>query len=361
MVDPERTTDVSAESGPISGQIQDLARGILTGRINGTRTATPRDVVIAVNRRVVGTAPLKWGASDGEGGDAATFQFDVRRIAPDLFTASSLHVEIRADRTVGSSLDELTIATDTFFTTEMLDRPAKTVSLEGFVDEFADGLIRGWVWDHSQPKRRVSLYLFFNDVYAGMFEASRYRADIQGSGRGDGLCGFNIPAKEYFACHQAPVSVLVLTSEPECWVVPTGIHAKQGKQRTKRPKAASRRPHSLEEFVALLVSAEPFPKKVYAIEALGRKTPDAFAPEYTLLGLEFLKSELIKGAEIPPRNAIGFLRSWLRNRKLQRQIGRLSALAEATMGTQRVMQTSSSAFQAPSSVVQNGEGNDGAV
>ena len=77
--------------------------------------------------------------------------------------------------------------------------PAGTViegSLRGNLD-YADWHgIRGWIWDPSEPNKRVTLELLDGDNLLATVQASEYRADLAAAGVGDGRHAFTIGFSE---------------------------------------------------------------------------------------------------------------------------------------------------------------------
>ena len=64
--------------------------------------------------------------------------------------------------------------------------------VEGWVDGWAAGAVRGWAWYPNQPDQRVVLELRAGDAVVGQAVASLYRGDLVGVGKARGLCGFAI-------------------------------------------------------------------------------------------------------------------------------------------------------------------------
>ncbi len=210
--------------------------------------------------------------------------------------------------------------------------------LEGYIDGYEGGVVRGWVWDPTNSDRRIEVRLFVDDRVCADAEASQPRPDLRASGRGDGRYGFSIAAGDRFKEGAFKASRLrVVSTEPERWTIPFAAHARRRRLRLPRP---IKLPATPRELVAILTAAEPFPKKVYVIDRLTRTMPNAFSADYVLLAIEFLRVEMIRGMGASPATWHEWFVSWCRQRIIRGQIRRLGALADAAATAQRLVTVS---------------------
>jgi hypothetical protein len=71
------------------------------------------------------------------------------------------------------------------------------VDVSGHLDLCGPKLVEGWILDAQNPKRRIHLQVFAEDVLLGECIADRLRPDLREAGMGDGHCAFSfaIPAR----------------------------------------------------------------------------------------------------------------------------------------------------------------------
>lgn len=90
----------------------------------------------------------------------------------------------------------------------------------GKIDGFADGFLRGWVFDLSHPRRRQCVDVFVGEAFVGQAACGFHRTDLEALGFGDGrheflfeLDGAGIePADIHLRVSMAPHTVLRLDS-----------------------------------------------------------------------------------------------------------------------------------------------------
>jgi hypothetical protein len=226
----------------------------------------------------------------------------------------------------------------------MIERKVAPSRLEGCVDEFASGMIRGWTWDSSQPNRRLNIYAFVNDCFIGRYQASLIRTDLLALSKGDGRYGFDIDAsKAFLRIGKRKKVVRVITEEPEAWSIRIGKHALNSiSTRIVNWILGRRRPEpsaSTQSFVTMLLETEAHPKRMYELnQVVGEKAPDPFAADYTLLAIEFLRREASQTAESMRKDSLSWLRGWFRLWLLEFQLRRLSNLGYAIAASQNLMQ-----------------------
>lgn len=322
------------------GRIESLAGGILSGTIMSRTPAETTRVVVAVNGRVIGPVPIAWPQTtdqcDIDDAISGSWLFDARRLPPDLLLDDRLAFEIRRQRDPKTRLDVREIETSQLLPIATL--PRGQGALEGYIDAVDGGTIRGWVWDRTNWRRRIEVQFFVDGIFRGIFEANAPRPDLKATGRGDGLYGFTIPARGCFAkTAGTKPQVHIVALEPECWRVPFAPHTIASRRRLLALPRLRDLPTTTRDLVAILASAEPFPKKAYVIDRLTRKMPDAFTADYILLAIEFLRVEMVKTVSPPSMRWEDYITSWWRQRVIRGQIRRLAALADATRTAQKLL------------------------
>lgn len=81
-----------------------------------------------------------------------------------------------------------------------------TTSPEGFLDTVGR-TVTGWAWLLADPGRRLRVEALFGDPPIRVEAlADQHRPDLEAAGKGDGRCGFAVPAPEALGgkrCSQA--------------------------------------------------------------------------------------------------------------------------------------------------------------
>jgi SAM-dependent methyltransferase len=67
------------------------------------------------------------------------------------------------------------------------DEPA----LEGVVDSFTDGSVRGWAWDRRRPSTPIAIQVWNGKILVATELADGFRADLSAAGMGDGKHAFS--------------------------------------------------------------------------------------------------------------------------------------------------------------------------
>ena len=320
-------------------QIDNIADGV----VSGTSSALDQ-IFLIVNGRAIGAVLVVRPALASETSDVkpGSWRFDARQLPPPLLLDDTLTFDIQAGRSSALVFDTREIETSSLFSAA--GRPQRRGALEGYIDGIDGDVIRGWVWDPTNVTRRIRVLLFVGGVFRGLFEASRMRPDLEATGRGDGHYGFAIPSREVLAKAGVPrPHIRIVACEPEFWDVPFAPHTQAPSRRWPRlPRAPSlprwhQGPASPHALVAILTGTESFPKKIYAIDQVTQRMPDAFTADYVCLALEFLRIEMVKEAGAPAAGWHKRIIGWSRQRIVRRQIRRLAALAEAIAATQTLL------------------------
>lgn len=68
--------------------------------------------------------------------------------------------------------------------------------LEGCLDAVSEGKVFGWVWDRERPQDRMAVELWQGEATVATGVADLRRADLAGSGMGDGAYAFEIALPE---------------------------------------------------------------------------------------------------------------------------------------------------------------------
>ncbi|MCX7899552.1 MAG: hypothetical protein N2444_05640 [Methylocystis sp.] len=328
---------------------QGVVHGWLSTKYNAAR--------LSVNGRVAAVIDedrlLPADAADG--GHRRRFALDLRSLAPDLLLDDRLSFEIRP---VAGSKDEvgrLELPTTAFLKPIVAKR--KPPGLEGCIDEYEAGRLRGWVWDGSNPLRPVSILVFLEDRFIGRYVADHYRPDLADLGKGEGRAGFDINISAFYQISpdggDAPK---VYTENPEGWAIPLGQHLRPsiGKKiarffRGKQEAALAWLPGTTEEFVNHLAHSPPYPKKIFDIATIAsKKMPDPFAADYTLLAIEFLRREAVALSEAMPKDGENWRQHEAQLRAVESQLAHLCRLGEAIAASQKLMRAASEAAAQPS-------------
>lgn len=67
----------------------------------------------------------------------------------------------------------------------------------GYIDGVNRGRLHGWVFDRSDPFRRLTVEMVTDVGSRRVVLADRYRADLHQSGLCDGYCGFSVPIEHF--------------------------------------------------------------------------------------------------------------------------------------------------------------------
>jgi len=73
--------------------------------------------------------------------------------------------------------------------------PVADSSIIGYVDGIDRGRLHGWVFDRTNPSRRLTVAVRDQRGHEMLVLADRYRADVHQSGFGDGYYGFSLPMR----------------------------------------------------------------------------------------------------------------------------------------------------------------------
>ncbi len=78
---------------------------------------------------------------------------------------------------------------------QQLDARAQqaSIAIEGRIDAYKDGRLRGWAWSPQAPARAVVLDVLIGGRIAASFVAHRFREDLRKLGKRDGWCAFDAP------------------------------------------------------------------------------------------------------------------------------------------------------------------------
>lgn len=316
-------TAVDNGAASAAGKIENVEGGVVTG------WATGGDFVhLFANASPVARIRLEPArASTGP----RRFRHDLTGIAPRLLLSDRLVLDIRdAESNIFASAS---VDTVNFL------RPAaqRRNIVEGYVDEYLNGVVRGWVWNPTDPFSPLTIRIFVNDRFAGAYRADGPRADLAALGKGDGNHGFQADVTEFFARFGgSSPAICVETVEPAGNRVPIGNHAKPAASFFRRkPRFDLRKILTPRDYVAEIAATPPYPKKVFDVAAVpGTRMPDPFAADYTLLALEFLRREASDLAEAmsaaPDREKEAQLRA------LERQMRHVAALAESIAAAQKL-------------------------
>lgn len=327
--------ELIGDPGHLAGQISGFQSGILTGSAYSTDREPPPKLLVAADARTIGEAAITWAPSSTRIRDAAahdgTWSFDAKDLPPELLLENRITFTIRStvQRSPLHSIDVVPSQFPTF-----ADLKPDIGRLNGYVDGTENGIVRGWVWDPTDPLQRVKIALFIRGSFCGTYTADQWRSDLEASGRGDGRYGFSIPAQPFFdreASDAPPARVVALV--PRVWEVPLAPHLSARTRRFAVPRLRDTA-HTTRDLVTILTSAEPFPKKVHVIDRAVRRIPDAFAADYVHLAIEFLRIEMLKVPPQPSATLREHLVAWWRERVIHRQIHRLSTLATAIAASQ---------------------------
>ena len=124
------------------GKIDRIDQGVVYGRISDEAV-----FYCAINGHVVGEAKPQF-EKRGAGG-TFPFEYDLCDVAPFVFLADELNIEIRSDPADGAVLDSQRVPAERFIRPQVRTFPRG--AMQGVVDECANGVVRGWVWNPSAP------------------------------------------------------------------------------------------------------------------------------------------------------------------------------------------------------------------
>jgi len=332
-------TAAAKQRAPAEAQVEKIEQGVIQGWVGANWPC----YWVFVNDQPIAKVDLT---------DAAPAEGDVRRVAFDAHALPPVHLlseELRFDFRPAASADTaggaMTTARRAFktpciastsFTDKLLKRPRR---VEGCIDEYASGRLRGWIWDSARPFKSLDVDVFIDDCFAGRYPADVFRADLLQLGKGAGLAGFEIDISEFLAApKRSEKRVLVLSSDPPGWSAPIGAHADVAAGR--RPKWFKPPIRTSKEFVAALVHTQAYPKKVFDVHSLtSQKMPDPFSADYTLLAIEFLRREVVEAGERLHEDPDNWRRNMMRLRLLEFQLARLTRMGAAICAGQGLLVT----------------------
>lgn len=292
-------------------------------------------------------------ATETDDGRFRRFALDMRSLAPDLLLDDYLCFELRPMGGSPGNVERLEFPTTAFLKPAIAKH--KPATLEGCIDEYETGRLRGWVWDSSNPLRPVSILVFLEDRFIGRYVADFYRRDLAELGKGDGRAGFDVDISAFYTTSDSSGRLKVYSENPEGWAIPPGQHLRPGigKKiarffRGKQQAALAWLPNSTEEFVSHLARAQPYPKKVFDVASIANeKMPDPFSAEYTLLAIEFLRREAVALAEAMPKDEESWRQHDAQLHAIESQLTHLSKLGEAIAASQKLMNAASAAAERP--------------
>lgn len=343
----------SEHAAPDAGKLEKIAQGVVYGWLS-TKYAAAQ---LLVNGRVAAVIneDRLLPAAESDAGRRRRFALDLRSLAPDLLLDDRLSFELRPESGSQMEIERLDLPTTAFLKPVVAKR--KPATLEGFIDEYDTGRLRGWVFDRANPLRPVSILVFLEDRFIGRHVADHYRPDLAELGKGDGRLGFDVDISAFYEILPGGSRGLKVYSEnPEGWMIPLGQHLRPSFRkkiarflRGSQAAALGWLPSTTEEFVSHLVRSPPYPKKVFDIATIaGKKMPDPFSAEYTLLAIEFLRREAVALGEAMPKDKENWRQHDAQLRAVESQLTHLTKLAEAIAASQKLMHSASAAAQQPS-------------
>ena len=126
----------------------------------------------------------------------------------------------------------------------------------GQVDHVSHRVVRGWVWQPNDPKRRVRLDVLYRDIFLGQVSAAMYRQDLQSLGFGDGHQGFTFHFPDDVPEGNIDLTALCIASAgPERWTLPFSSDLIGGDTNVRRLRNGHRQ--AFRPFLKMLGDAPP--------------------------------------------------------------------------------------------------------
>lgn len=91
---------------------------------------------------------------------------------------------------------------------------ARNSSVQGCLEEIDGCIIKGWVWDISQPDKCLTLIVYQNNKEIISFVADQFREDLQGKGISNSHCGFAIRLP-LSACESVPFELKIVVKDSD--------------------------------------------------------------------------------------------------------------------------------------------------
>jgi len=349
---PRLCAEREYEAALDAAKIEKIEQGVILGQLS------PKCVPswVAVNDRSIAVLNESHllPASASDDAPLRRFALDLRSLAPELLLADHLSFALRTMIGTQRTLDCHEIPTNAFL--KPVRRKLKDSTLEGFIDEYSTGRLRGWVWDRANPQRPVVILAFLERRFIGRHVADKYRPDLAALGKGDGRAGFDVDISPFLAqaVHGAR-GLEVYSEDPEGWIVPLAGHLRStlrkriaGIFRSSQSSMLGALPNTTEEFVAQLVQTPPYPKKVFDISAVAKKKmPDPYSADYTLLAIEFLRREAAMLSEALSKETENWRQNNAQLRLVESQMAHLCKLGEAIATSQKLMHAASATASLP--------------
>jgi hypothetical protein len=92
-------------------------------------------------------------------------------------------------------------------------RPARTVEIQGLVDNITQDRLYGWAWNAARPAEGLAIELRVKDEAVATTTADRLRPDLARAGIGDGRHAFEIPLQPAWSQQVADMVVVARTAE----------------------------------------------------------------------------------------------------------------------------------------------------